>query len=100
MTEWKKDGIDPEITLDSSSRGTSMRPSNRRRRRPRLELQLERLEDRQLLSVPTSSSPVLFHDTFSSNTPSSAWSFASGTWQINKGVSAKPAPPPPIPRRL
>jgi beta-glucanase (GH16 family) len=38
------------------------------------------------LSAPTSSSPVLFHDTFSANTPSSAWSFASGTWQINKGV--------------
>ena len=64
----------------------STRLSNRRRRRPRLEFQLERLEDRQLLSAPTSSSLVLFHDTFSSNTPSSAWSFASGTWQINKGV--------------
>ena len=64
----------------------STRPSNRRRRRPRLELQLERLEDRQLLSAPTSSSPVLFHDTFSSNTPSSAWSFVGGTWQINNGV--------------
>src|SRR5271166_2748279 len=64
----------------------STRPSNRRRRRPRLELQLERLEDRQLLSAPTSSSPVLFQDTFSSNTPSSAWSFASGTWSINNGV--------------
>ena len=64
----------------------STRPSNRRRRRPRLELQLERLEDRQLLSAPTSSSPVLFQDTFSSNTPSSAWSFASGTWQINNGA--------------
>ena len=64
----------------------STRASNRRRRRPRLELQLERLEDRQLLSAPTSSSPVLFHDTFSSNTPSSAWSFVGGTWQINKGV--------------
>jgi beta-glucanase (GH16 family) len=38
------------------------------------------------LSVPTSSSPVLFQDTFSSNTPSSAWSFASGTWQINNGA--------------
>ena len=38
------------------------------------------------MSAPTSSSPVLFHDTFSANTPSSAWSFASGTWQINKGV--------------
>src|SRR5271157_6069326 len=31
----------------------STRPSRRRRRRPRLELQLERLEDRKLLSVPT-----------------------------------------------
>ena len=38
------------------------------------------------MSAPTSSSPVLFHDTFSSNTPSSAWSFVGGTWQINKGV--------------
>jgi beta-glucanase (GH16 family) len=64
----------------------STRPSNRRRRRPRLELQLERLEDRQLLSAPTSSSPVLFQDTFSSNTPSSAWSFVGGTWKINNGV--------------
>ena len=50
--------------------------------------------------VVTASSPVLFHDTFSSNTPSSAWSFVGGTWKINNGVSAKPAPPPPIPRRL
>src|SRR5271166_7108989 len=32
----------------------STRPSRRRRRRPRLELQLERLEDRQLLSGPGS----------------------------------------------
>ena len=63
----------------------STRPSHRRRRRLRLELQLERLEDRQLLSV-ASSSPVLFHDTFSSNTPSSAWSFVGGTWKINNGV--------------
>ena len=38
------------------------------------------------MSAPASSSPVLFHDTFSSNTHSSAWSFASGRWQINKGV--------------
>ena len=64
----------------------STRPSHRRRRRLRLELQLERLEDRQLLSGATSSSPVLFHDTFSSNTPSSAWSFVGGTWSINNGV--------------
>src|SRR5271165_2282367 len=64
----------------------STRPSNRRRRRPRFELQLERLEDRQLLSTATSSSPVLFHDTFSSNTPSSAWSFVGGKWSINNGV--------------
>ena len=64
----------------------STRPSNRRRRRPRFELQLERLEDRQLLSGSTSSSPVLFHDTFSSNAPSSAWSFVGGTWKINHGV--------------
>ena len=64
----------------------STRPSHRRRRRLRLELQLERLEDRQLLSGSTSSSPVLFHDTFSSNTPSSAWSFVGGKWQINNGV--------------
>ena len=34
----------------------------------------------------TGSSPVLFHDTFSSNTPSPAWSFVNGTWQINNGV--------------
>ena len=64
----------------------STRPSHRRRRRLRFELQLERLEDRQLLSGSTSSSPVLFHDTFSSNTPSSAWSFVGGKWQINNGV--------------
>ena len=38
------------------------------------------------MSGSTSSSPVLFHDTFSSNTPSSAWSFVGGTWQINNGV--------------
>ena len=60
-------------------RQNSTRPSHRHRRRLRFELQLERLEDRQLLSGSTSSSPVLFHDTFSSNTPSSAWSFVGGT---------------------
>ena len=38
------------------------------------------------MSGSTSSSPVLFHDTFSSNTPSSAWSFVGGTWSINNGV--------------
>ena len=38
------------------------------------------------MSGSTSSSPVLFHDTFSSNTPSSAWSFVGGTWKINNGV--------------
>jgi len=38
------------------------------------------------LSAPTNSSSVLFHDTFSSSTPSSAWSFVGGTWQINNGV--------------
>ena len=63
----------------------STRPSHRHRRL-RLQLQLERLEDRQLMSGSTSSSPVLFHDTFSSNTPSSAWSFVGGTWSINNGV--------------
>ena len=31
-------------------------------------------------------SPVLFQDTFSSSTPSSAWSFVGGTWQINNGT--------------
>src|SRR5271157_1415443 len=36
----------------------STRPSHRRRRRLRLELQLERLEDRQLLSVSGSASVV------------------------------------------
>src|SRR5271157_4151560 len=36
--------------------------------------------------VITASSPVLFQDTFSSNTPSPAWSFVGGTWQINNGV--------------
>ena len=29
---------------------------------------------------------MLFHDTFSSNTPSSAWSFVGGTWKSNNGV--------------
>jgi len=32
------------------------------------------------------SSTVLFHDTFPSNTPSSAWTFVGGTWSINSGV--------------
>src|SRR5208337_4418698 len=38
------------------------------------------------ISITGSSSPVLFHDTFSSSTLSSAWSFVGGTWQINNGA--------------
>ena len=37
-------------------------------------------------TVVVTSSPVLFQDAFSSNTPSSAWSFVGGTWSINNGV--------------
>src|SRR5208337_522421 len=77
----------------------STRPSNRRRRRPRLELQLERLEDRQLLSASTSSSPVLFQDTFSSNPPVPPGPSRAGDGRSTMALSAKPAPPPPIPRR-
>ena len=29
---------------------------------------------------------LLFHDTFSGSTPSSAWSFIGGTWQVNNGI--------------
>jgi len=38
------------------------------------------------ISITGGSSPVLFQDTFSSSTPSSAWSFHGGTWQINNGT--------------
>src|SRR5208337_4675687 len=37
-------------------------------------------------TISITSSPVLFHDTFSSSTLSSAWSFVGGTWQINNGA--------------
>ena len=51
-------------------------------RRPAFECYFEQLDQRLLLA----SSSVLFQDTFSSSTPSSAWSFVGGTWQINKGT--------------
>ena len=53
-----------------------------RRRRPAFECYFKQLDQRLLLA----SSSVLFQDTFSSSTPSSAWSFVGGTWQINKGT--------------
>ena len=38
------------------------------------------------VSITSSTSPMLFQDTFGSSTPSSAWSFVGGTWQINSGA--------------
>ncbi len=37
-------------------------------------------------SVTVTSTSVLFLDSFTESTPSTAWSFVSGTWQINSGV--------------
>ena len=73
----------PQISLDVSSKSCPPRRiEGPAAVVPPSSAYFEQLDQRLLLA----SSSVLFQDTFSSSTPSSAWSFVGGTWQINKGT--------------
>jgi PKD repeat protein len=49
------------------------------------------LTDPSPTAINVTSSSLLFHDTFPGSTPSSAWSFNAGTWQVNNGVMSQTA---------